>query len=109
MSRAVYSVCFASVEGAITDDIYNVPAGDTAIVSHMTFYCGDDSPGRFGDLALSVALDASLTFIWWLQGRELQRGCYQWSGREVFTGSLILNSILANSSFRASGVLLTPT
>lgn len=109
MTRAVYSTCLLSVEGAIIGDVYTVPAGCTAIVKHMSFYCGVDNPGREGDLALSVALDASLTFIWWLQGRALQRGVYPWTGWEVFTGSLILNSALANSSFRASGTLLTPT
>jgi hypothetical protein len=109
MTRPVYSVCFFEVAGAAVDAVFTVPPGDTAIVNHMSFYNAVEHPAAEGSLALSVAVDNVAVFIWTLQAGNLLPGVYQWTGREVFTDFMEVNSAIAATSFRACGLLLTAT
>lgn len=88
---------------------FDVPAGDVAIVKHMSFWCRDDHPAGVLGSAITVALDFSDVFIWDIKGPTAMSGVYQWSGWEVFTAHMFLEADSLAYSFRASGTLLTPT
>lgn len=109
MTRPVYSTNFIEVRSPSYADEYDVPAGNVAVLTHMTFYNGvDESPFTAG-LALEVAIDDPAIFVWLINLAGLWVGTYQWSGREVFTTALYVTTGPVVNSFRANGYLLTAT
>lgn len=110
MGRPVYSTCFLACQYPAAGGTYDVPAGDTAILTHMTLWIRDNGPFPFGSL-MNVELDVAGMVVWYIEGVPASSGVYQWTGREVFTSQLFL--IMAAGppvySFRANGYLLTPT
>lgn len=109
MSRPVYSVCFVSLTVPAVNEVYPIPSGDTLIVNHMSYYSPSEHSTHEGDLALSVAADDSVAFIWWLSGGALTKGVYPWSGREVCTSFLEVTNVVPNATIRICGLLLTAT
>jgi hypothetical protein len=109
VSRPVYSTNFVAVRSPSYSDEFVVPAGDTAIVTHMSFYNGVDQPENATGDALQVTLDDGGIYVWTIAKAGLAIAVYQWVGREVFTVDLSINATAVTYSFRASGYLLTPT
>jgi hypothetical protein len=110
VTRPVYSTCFLVVADSFGSFTYTVPAGDTAIVSDMSLWVRDDGGAPGIIRPVTVALEDAGSIIWQVQPNRALAGSYQWSGRQVFTTSLIFDSPdIWPFVFRACGVILTPT
>jgi hypothetical protein len=109
VARAVYTKCFLATKYPALSGSFIVPAGDTAVLHHMTLWVRDDHPASTGTL-LTVALDDAGMFVWDVKASTTVSGIYQWTGGEVFTTALYLAFLGPYAyAFRANGQLLTPT
>lgn len=108
MGRAVYSVPFLTIANVPGLSVRDIPAGDVAILKHMTLWNQTSNPLAVGS-AITVALDDTQMIVWDLKGAALMSGVYVWSGWQVFSAHLYLQAQAFGYAFRASGTLLTPT
>jgi hypothetical protein len=108
--RPVWSKNFINAGSPSTSLTYNVPAGYVAKLHNMTLWLRDTNSLSLPINFFTVALDFAGAFVWTMSGPGARQGTYQWSGGEVFGGSLFMVTSSPPALafwFRANGVLLT--